>query len=217
MQYATVRLVPDGAALNAVEAALAAEPTLSRERLHHIRLLEDGTGTVLCELTGDADRAVAVLDAHDDVFAHTTSAVGDRVYVHTHQRFPGDVGRLLSIPQHTELVVDFPIEYGSDGSALVTMVGDRATLREALADVPSEITLDVESVGEYRPGAERLFAELTDRQREVLRTARAKGYFADPRGTTYEEIAADLECAPETVGEHLRKAQARLFDEIVPE
>lgn len=217
MQYATVRLAPDGTALNPVEAALAAEPTLTRKLLHHIRLLEDGTGTVLCELTGDADRAAAVLDAHEDVIAHSTSAVGERVYVHVHQRFPGDVGRLLSIPQRTELIVDFPIEYASDGSALVTMVGDRATLREALGAVPSEITQDVESIGEYRPGAERLFAELTARQQEVLRTARAEGYFADPRGTTYEELAAELECAPETVGEHLRKAQRRLFEAIVPE
>jgi len=38
----------------------------------------------------------------------------------------------------------------------------------------------------------------------------------NPREATYEDIAAKLDRTVATVGEHLRKAEARLMAEIVP-
>lgn len=216
MRYVTFRLVPDGAALNAVEARLADEPAVTREAMHHIRILEDDTGVLLVELAGDPDAAEAVFEAHADVIAHSVSRAGDRLFAHVHQEFPGEVGELLGIQQRYGLIVDPPMEYADGGSVLVTAVGERRTIREALAEIPEAVGVEIEAVGEYRPGAERLFEKLTERQREAVAAAQRLGYFDDPRRATYEDIAGVLDCRPETVGEHLRKAQATVFAEVVP-
>ncbi|WP_226011295.1 PAS domain S-box protein [Halomicrobium salinisoli] len=58
---------------------------------------------------------------------------------------------------------------------------------------------------------------LTDRQREVLRTAYYAGFFEWPRTSTGEEVAEMLDVTQPTVNRHLRLAQgallAQLFDE----
>lgn len=217
MRYVTLRLVPEGNALNAVEQELADYPAVTRRTVHYIRLLEDGTGTLLCEFEGDGDRASEILDDHPNVISYSVSDVGDGFYAYVHQIFPGDVGDLLEIPQKHELIIDTPIEYLDDGSFVLTVIGGNETIQEAFAEFPETIGFEVESTGQYLPETERLFAELTERQRETLRTAHEMGYFADPRGATYDEVADELSCSPETVGEHIRKAQETLFAEIIPD
>jgi predicted DNA binding protein len=58
--------------------------------------------------------------------------------------------------------------------------------------------------------------ELTGRQREALEAAYRAGYYAWPRESTAEAVAATLDIAPSTLHAHLRKAQetilAALFD-----
>jgi PAS domain S-box-containing protein len=57
---------------------------------------------------------------------------------------------------------------------------------------------------------------LTDRQREVLRTAYLSGYFERPRDRTGEEVAESLGISQSTFNGHLRRAEqtlyARIFD-----
>lgn len=217
MRYVTLRIVPEGNALNEVEQEFADEPAVTRKTMHHIRMLDDGTGTLLCEFEGDADTASEILDDHPNVISYSVSEIGEGFYAYIHQIFPGDVGDLLEILQKHELIVDTPIEYLDDGSFVITVIGGNETIQEAFAEFPETVDLEVESTGQYLPEAERLFNELTERQQETLRTAREKGYFADPRGATYDEVADELGCSPETVGEHIRKAQETLFAEIVPD
>ncbi|MFB6281019.1 MAG: helix-turn-helix domain-containing protein [Haloferacaceae archaeon] len=56
---------------------------------------------------------------------------------------------------------------------------------------------------------------LTDRQREVLRTAHGMGYFEYPRRASAEAVAAELDIAPSTFAEHLAAAQGRLLDDLL--
>ena len=56
---------------------------------------------------------------------------------------------------------------------------------------------------------------LTDRQREVVRTAQRLGYFEYPRGADAEAVAAAVGIARSTFAEHLAAAQRRVFDELV--
>jgi predicted DNA binding protein len=56
---------------------------------------------------------------------------------------------------------------------------------------------------------------LTDRQREVVRTAQRLGYFEYPRETDAEAVAAAVGIARSTFSEHLAAAQRRVFDELV--
>ena len=41
------------------------------------------------------------------------------------------------------------------------------------------------------------------------------GYYRNPREATQEDVAAVLGCSPGTVGEHLRKAEERVFSQFV--
>lgn len=216
MKLVTLRLVPEGTAINPVEQAIADEPGVSREVMHHIRALDDGTGTLLCEFSGDADRLDAVLASHPDVIDYSVAETDGALFAYVHEEFRGEVGRLLDLKAEFEIIVDEPMEYLADGSVRVSVVGELATIQAAAEAIPDSIEVVVERVGDFHPGAERLFSQLTDRQQETVRAATRLGYFRDPRGATYEDVAEAVGVGPETVGEHLRKAQATVFEAITP-
>jgi len=56
---------------------------------------------------------------------------------------------------------------------------------------------------------------LTARQREVLETAHAMGYFEHPKGANAGEVANELEITTSTFTEHLAAAQSKLLDSIL--
>lgn len=58
-------------------------------------------------------------------------------------------------------------------------------------------------------------ARLTERQREVVRTAQRLGYFEHPRGASATEVADAIGIARATFSEHLAAAQRRVFEELV--
>lgn len=76
------------------------------------------------------------------------------------------------------------------------------------------VTARVERFADYR-GPSAPLDSLTDRQREVVRTAHELGYFEVPRSATPEDVAAELDIDPSTAGEHLRRAQANLMDHLL--
>lgn len=56
---------------------------------------------------------------------------------------------------------------------------------------------------------------LTERQREVIRTAQRLGYFEHPRGASATEVADAIGIARATFSEHLAAAQRRVFEDLV--
>lgn len=71
-------------------------------------------------------------------------------------------------------------------------------------------------VGVTRQEIERdLFAALTPRQQEALRTAYLGGYFNWPRDSAAEDCAAALGVSQPTFSQHLRGAQRRLLDALL--
>jgi predicted DNA binding protein len=56
---------------------------------------------------------------------------------------------------------------------------------------------------------------LTDSQREALRIAYERGYFAVPRKTSLEDVAAELDISASSASERLRRAQTQLIEETV--
>ena len=56
---------------------------------------------------------------------------------------------------------------------------------------------------------------LTERQREVIRTAQRLGYFEHPRGASATEVADAIGIARATFSEHLAAAQQRVFEDLV--
>lgn len=64
---------------------------------------------------------------------------------------------------------------------------------------------------------ESAVAELTDRQRTILQTAYAAGYFEWPRDASGAEIADTLGIAPPTFHQHLRIGQQKLMNALFDE
>ena len=54
--------------------------------------------------------------------------------------------------------------------------------------------------------------DLTSAQREALRTARERGYYAVPRDTTVRELAAELDMSHQNLSELLRRGTGELID-----
>lgn len=196
--------------------ALIETPAVVPVAIHQTRLLDDGTEVTLVEVRGDLDRLDDVLSGHPPLLAHDIA--GDRegvVYCHSqpHER----ARHLLRVKDESEVVPRMPLRFTGDGGLRVTLLGDDDRLQAAVDDLPGDLDFEVESVGDYRPDAGRLFATLTDRQQEVLRTAVRLGYYDDPRGASQRDVAESLGVAPGTVSQTLRRIEANVFSEFLAE
>lgn len=217
MRFARFRIVPSSRPLHPLDELLADDPAVTRRALHHFNVLADGTVVTMLEFEGDRERLQETAD-HPDLLWRDVS-VGDRddtFYVYSRVRANETLRDLFGILADHELVLDPPMEFAPDGSLAVTAVGEFDTFREAIEAVPEGVDLRLETTGEYRPDTGRLAALLTDRQRETLRAAVDVGYYEVPREATYEDVARELDIAAGTVGEHLRKVEATVLQEVLP-
>lgn len=189
------------------------ESSVTRERVYHANVLEDGTMVLLGRLRGDLDRARTLIEGRPQVLDYAVSDGGDGSgLVYVHARPPAEVTRLLELPRRHEVFFDFPAEITRDGRFRLVVVGEtNEVLRRALGDVPPEIEVTVERIGAYPEAPGDLSAVLTDRQREVLDVALELGYYEVPRRATHGDVAERLGLSTATVGEHLQKIEARVF------
>lgn len=217
MQYVSFKIRPGDRWFHPIDERIAADAELRHGPIHNIDLLADGSVVVLYEVYGDCDRVAELLAEQGEAETAETVPIGDDTLVYTHGQPSDDVRTLLETANRHRILIDTPITFTGDDEVEVTIVGDAAAIQETFADAPSSVQLTVEKTGEYRPGRERMFTDLTDRQQEILLTALEMGYYEDPRRTTYSEIADRLHCTATTVGEHLRKIERQVLFEIAPE
>jgi len=98
-----------------------------------------------------------------------------------------------------------------DVTAPADELPDILAAHEAAGMAPS-----LERLRRYR-GEEKTLDALTDRQREVLRTAHDLGYFDVPRAASTEAVAAALDLDDSTVAEHLQRAERNLVETVIGE
>jgi predicted DNA binding protein len=216
MRYVRTVITPQDGGLHPVDEALADDPDLTRELLHNISLLDDGTAITLFQLSGDIDRAREIADAAEGVLDYQVSAGDDHITVYAHFVPTDTIVQLLSLFREYELILDMPLEYTGQRSLRAHIVGEEAVIRDVIPRVPDDIGLTLERISDYVPEEERLFAMLTDRQQETLEAALAVGYYRVPREATHQEIADCLDRSDGTVGEHLRKIEAQVMTAIAP-
>lgn len=216
MRYFDFTLKPKRGAIHPVDAIIADHPEVTREMLMHVNALDDGTGVMLYRLRGTSEDLITQLDEHSDVIAWDVLEVhGDVFHLYLHVG-PGEpAGMLMNIAEKYALMIDTPLEFTDYGGLRTTVVGTHEMLRQAVDDIPDEVQVSIEQVGEYEPDRRDMLSMLTDRQLEVFRTAVDLGYYEIPRRATHENIANELECAPSTVDEHLRKAESRVLSALV--
>jgi DNA-binding CsgD family transcriptional regulator len=216
MRYFDFTLTPADGAIHPVDRVIAEAPGVKREALMHVDALGDGTGIMLYELRGSSDDIVPELEDHDDVIGlDLLDAAGGEFHLYLHV-LPGEpAGSLMMIAREYGLMIDTPLEFTGQGGLRTTVIGTHDVLQQAIDDVPDAVNITVQEVGEYQPDPGDLLSTLTDRQLEVFRTAVELGYYEIPRSATHEEIATELDCAPSTVDEHLRKAESRVLSALV--
>lgn len=101
----------------------------------------------------------------------------------------------------------------------VAIEEDRDQIQDRLDSVRDEMNADIEiqqivADGPTRGGVlqQRL---LSVRQREIFEHARERGYYNWPREVNATELAEEFEISKPTFLEHLRKAEAKLFDSML--
>jgi hypothetical protein len=216
MRFVTGTLRPDEGAFQPLDAALLEEPDVRREAVHHLDRLADGTAVAMFEVSGDPDRIMELFEIHNEALGHQTTRGDGTVLFHSHFEPTPLVDRLLDLMEEFEFALDMPMVFTDDGRLRVTIIANDETISAVFASMPDDIHFEVERTGEYEAGSGRIFSLLTERQREVLRAAIDCGYYREPREATHADVADAVGLTATTVGEHLRRIEATLMNEIVP-
>jgi predicted DNA binding protein len=214
MRYVKVFMSPDDGDLHPAAENLANNPKVTRQAIQHLNLLNDGTAVTLSRLRGDRAELERILSETEDIIRWDVSEAGDDLQAYIHFVPNATTLALMELTREHELVLDTPIEYNSDGSIRVSVIGQDDVVQEAIDHVPDNVRLELEQLSDYDPELRELSSLLTDRQREILDAAVEVGYYQVPRKATHEDIADLVGISTTTVGEHLRKIEARLLSEI---
>ncbi|GAA0255470.1 helix-turn-helix domain-containing protein [Haladaptatus pallidirubidus] len=213
MRYVTVVAYPDGEGINRLDRRVN-ELGLEYRALHRMELLADDTVAIFAEGRGDVEGLRQILSESPEVLEFSIS--GDDAGFFSYTRYAADdlTRILMEDRRESSYLIDMPIEYTDDGGLRVTYIGTEAAFADVLSEQPEGIRLEVERTGPYTPGPRHVVSRLTERQREVLRTAVDLGYYQEPREATHNEIAAVTGLSETTVGEHLRKIEATVFSSL---
>lgn len=214
MRYAKVILSPVSGSFHPLGRSLRENAEITREAVHKIDLLNDGTCTMLTEIRGNLDRYRDILEESESVLDF---AVAGETQGFSYLRFePTDlVEYLIQQRREMELITEMPVEVTEDGDHVLTLIGEDEAFRRAGNETPAGIEMELVETGEYHPDSRQLSARLTERQLEILECAVDLGYYESPRRATQDDIAERVDLSPATVGEHLRKVEQRVFSQIV--
>jgi hypothetical protein len=223
MRYATVTLQCEAGDVHPIDAVFARADDVSVEAIRYVSPGPEGRYVELLELSGDLDRARALLAASPAALEYDVAGTGGHGVAYVQCRTAGLVDELLAALHDNEIVVDWPMYYrseaGEDGDGLrgltVTVVGTNRAIQRAAAALPPEIRLSLERTGEYEPETGRLSGLLTERQLEVFDLAVREGYYEVPRRTTQRALADAFDLATGTVSEHLQRIEAKLIGAYV--
>lgn len=217
MRYLTVRVDPgENGSIHPLGERLTAEPSITREAIHSVELIDDGTVLLFAEGSGDRDRYEEIAAASPRVI--DALVTGTDPWMAVSQFEPtAETRRLLELRRESNVSVELPIRIEADGALRATFLGSDSDVQALYRTVEAGSTLsfDVVETGSYDPDDAPLARRLTSRQREVLEAAVETGYYRATRQATLEDVADAVGIAPSTAGEHLRKVEERVFTELV--
>jgi predicted DNA binding protein len=200
---------------HSADRALAHSDRVVRDSLLGIDWLSGGDAVVLYRI--EAESAADIETQLDDIESvhgyDVTHEDGDTFSVFLHIAGEDPLASLFDLVERNALLIDRPLVFNDDGIAL-RVVGTESSFQSAMAEVPADVNLTIESTSGYAPGEQTLRTQLTARQQEAVETAMELGYYETPRQVTYEDIAEALDCAPSTANELLRRAEGKLVSSV---
>lgn len=219
MRYITTILTPDNGYFHPGEEVMR-QHGLIPEGIHNLDLLDDDTITVMYAVRGNANAAEECMENYGEGCVHEYQIIdeSDNIIIQAHMESTEFIKGLINYYRNYAIIMNYPQRFvdPSDSSIRITQIGPEDYLQEFVEKMPDEVDVTIEEIGDYNPFDNRLFANLTDRQQEVLITAYENGYFNTPREVTHKDIADELNCSAGTVSHHLQQIQAHLVRQIIP-
>ncbi|MFW9933350.1 MAG: helix-turn-helix domain-containing protein [Candidatus Thorarchaeota archaeon] len=150
---------------------------------------------------------------------------GDNVHVITRMCACGGPGTVIEYLSGPDILVIPPIAY-ENGWEYFRLIGFRhETIKNLLTTLRKE-SFNVEILrkapfdgyiaSSLTLTTDALFSGLTDKQMDALLTAYRYGYFRFPRGADLQTIASKTDAGRTTFLEHLKKAENKLINALVP-
>jgi len=114
-----------------------------------------------------------------------------------------------------KVLLNFPFEVRG-GHRLVTFIGDAAELKKLFQWLEDRgVQFDILSNSDARFSPDSVLNSLTEKQRNILTSAYANGYYSTPRKVTLDALARAQNLNKSTLAEHLLKAENRLISQIL--
>lgn len=216
MKAGTVRVSASAGGVGPFHRAVVEATELSLVALHELRLLADGTTVMLYEYSGPREVAEEVAMEHfnGETAAWRTASIDGQEMMFAHSKPSDLLEQMLQLLDAFPVVVDWPIRFATDGTAIVTLIGRTEEIRNAMSMEPDEIDVQIDRIGEYTHDTAELAPDLTDRELNTIRTAVDMGHYENPREATYADLAEALECSTGTIGHHLRNAESKLMQHM---
>ncbi|ELZ27722.1 DNA binding protein [Halosimplex carlsbadense 2-9-1] len=171
--------------------------------------------TTLTWFDGEPAAVNAALGAIDSATGTQLVAADDGTYAFVRQSAYELPDAALEAVADARAAFVPPISFRASGVARFDAVGEPEALAEFYGDLNGAFDTAVVRVREFRRWSEP--AGVTDRQREALEAAVAVGYYDVDRSGSVADVAAELDCAPSTAGELLRRAESAVLTAFVGE
>lgn len=213
MKHVRVRITTHGRAgnIHPMYGVMTEAPFVERATAEQWNYTGDALG-ILHYVVGDADALESAMQEIPEVVGYDIERIDERsCYVYVRDATTDSLQEMFSPIVSGGLIVVPPIEYEPDGTVVFSMFGPDDEVQEAIEAVSVPVDMTIEAVGGLAGTTAVIESHLTDRQRDVVETAVELGYYDIPRSASQEDIAAELECAPSTIAEHLRKSEARIL------
>lgn len=216
MRTVRVRVATADGVFNTVDRVLVDSEQFKRDMVLEMDWLSDGSAVVLYRVRGGSATELEARLDRNDAIVHVDVLDDDRngahtVFVRIEPESP--MSELISLVDRHGLLINRPIVLTDEGVEL-QVAGSESSLRSAMTELPDDVEFSIEDASTDPPTDRSLRSRLTDRQREAVRVALALGYYETPRRATYEDIATELDCAPSTANELLRRAETTLVTAV---
>lgn len=177
----------------------------------------------LLHVRGDIEDAVTG-EIADAVGVEDTIQRGDEHVVVTSECLrPHTEGNVEGYLERHDCLLLPPLRYENGGKLVRVLTLDPENLTRFYQDIQESFRVtvrakrEVDTVTQSRPllSLDSLLPDLSDRQKEAVVSAWEAGYYAIPRETTTEALAARMGIDRRTFEEHLRLAENKLVGTLV--
>ena len=180
-------------------------------------LAADDTSTLLYAIDGAATefrKAARDTSGIDSVTLSNTDAATSHALLEARPTAIPFFETVVTAVARAGMILRRPLVYRNNCS-YGHVVGKPSPLQAMFDETSDAIDFQVTAIGQFPCTAEDQSTRLTNRQREVIETALAMGYYEQPRKITHQDVAAELGCGLSTATEHLQKAEDKLIQSVI--